>query len=247
MENWTREDERAGAELRPVSVRVGDIDECDGSARWVQGGTTVVAAVYIVTPQALHPQYAAIALESYDQATIVIDVSLPASISSSGSNAQKRKERWSNGVVEQALHAAVDLKTFPNQAIVIKATVVTDAGNTLACLINCSVLALINSGLPMKCTPTASSMSIFGVGRILMDPTAKEEKNSSCNCVFVSGHIVTESTAAAAAEYDPPVLLFHIEGTCDTTVLDEVMALGKAASLAVVQCMRGAVGSAIKQ
>jgi ribonuclease PH len=245
-----RED-REDLALRAISVRVGDVNECDGSARWSQGNTSVSVAVYVVPPQALHPQAATTALEEFDAATLLVEITCPSTLASAGSssNTQRRREKLMCSVVEKVLRAAVDLTSFPNQSIVIKGTVLTDGGSALPAVINCAVLAFLNSGLPMSCTPAATAVAFNDNDRILLDPSADEERTAGGSFLYVCAHSSSGSATDDSEDggCEPAVLYSVCEGTCSPQLMLQAMDIGKSASAVLLECMRGAVAASHKK
>jgi len=179
-----RPDRRLANQLRPPLCELGPLNRADGSARFAQGRTSVLAAVY--GPGA--PRFSR--KERIEGAAIEVTIHPH---KGAGTSSDKEKE----GVVKALLEAAILLDRFPRTMIHVICQVCEDDGGLLACLMNAAVLAVINAGIDMKYVPLAVSMvfasppsSAAGAPAstplpsssttyLLLDPLQEEEKEGA--------------------------------------------------------------------
>ena len=259
MATWTTDRiekyEREGREdmtMQAISVRIGDVNESDGSALWSQGNTWVRAAVYVVPMQALHSSISTAAMEDYGRSPLLVDIALPSTPVSggSGNSSLRRREKALSSIVEGVLRAVVNLEIYPNRSILIKSNVLTEGGCTEAAIINCVILALLNSGLPMRCTATATAIAVLGENRMLLDPTTDEWKYAQCGGLFVLGHVDTKRSSeekSDASTPTAPVLYSSFEGSHSIDMRHRSIEVARAASGIILDCMRSAVAGSVKQ
>jgi ribonuclease PH len=236
-------DDREDLALRPLTIRVGDTAECEGSARWTQGNTSVAVSVYFLpAPHA--------GMDVFDRATLTVDITCPsiAITPGSSSSVQRKREKSLNLVVSRVLESAVDLTSFPNQSIYVKGLVLSEGGSLASVAINCAVLAALNTGIIMRCTPSAASLAIFSDGRLLLDPTSAEERVCDGSYLLVCGHKQERevSDSDALKSFDPHVIYSCCEGFCKAETLSSANYTGKSAADMTINCMRGAIAAACR-
>ena len=245
-----RVSEREDLSIRPLNMQLGQLQEADGSANLTIGNTSVVCSIYGPSPSKQSRK------ENPRQLTIDVDFSCPEVGLASGSNAiHIRKERLSATHIQRVLESAVDLSLFPRLVLLVNCTIISDDGSALSAAINCAVLALLNAGIPMLCTPTAVTIAAVSVDqpRLLIDPTREEESSESAMSLFTFAY----SNYASSSEEtllklrttssidrspgDPAICLSWGQGQFTREQLNSALLLGQAASVAIIGVMKQAV------
>ena len=190
--------DRKNLELRQLGAELGMLSEASGSARFSQGNTMVMAAIY--GPG--QPKY--LRHEDYEGLTIDVSCSLslgggtgggggdPTAVLNEGSNniqattEQQCAERQITKIVRANLLDCIDISLFPRQLLSIKLTVLEDDGGVLVACVNAVSLALLNASIPMLYVPVAACVALIqeesevaeGDG-LLLDPTRMELAHTS--------------------------------------------------------------------
>lgn len=164
-----RIDGRKIDEMRPIKMKVGVLDNADGSALVEIGNTRVLAAVY--GPKELHPQHL------QDQKTGILQVRYnmaPFSTSDRIRPGPNRRSTEISLVTRKALEDVIYLKEFPMTTIKVYIEVLEANASTRATGITAASLALANAGVPMKNMVSACAVGKAG-GRIILDVAGKED------------------------------------------------------------------------
>lgn len=233
---YSHRDDRDDLALRSLNICVGDCGEGDGSARWSQGTTSVTTSVYLLPSS----QAAYSGTDDFDKATLMVEVTCPSAAISPGSsnNSQRKKEKSLSSTVSKVLESVMDLRSFPNQTVFMKILVITDGGSLSAATVNCAILAILNTGIPMRFTPVAVALSLWADERTLLDPTLEEENLSECNFLYVCGHM--------ASEKQPKEVYALCEGSCELDRLEQAAQTAVTASTILVDCIRAAISAGCK-
>lgn len=125
--------------------------------------------------------------EDSEMATLEVEVSISGMISNSGnitsylasSDVLGRGKEISN-FVKNSLKGSICFQDFPRMMILLKVCILSDDGSVLSAALNASVLALLNSGIPMTSTPIATNV-LFTASKILTDPCLEEEQKANAN------------------------------------------------------------------
>mmetsp|Transcript_3430 Transcript_3430/g.12366 ORF Transcript_3430/g.12366 Transcript_3430/m.12366 type:complete len:245 (+) Transcript_3430:137-871(+) len=129
---------RAGKAIRSLACERGLLNRADGSARWQQDRSAVLAAVY--GPKG-------IGSNAEDVEKAVVDVSLRPTTGVPGP-----REKELADVVRRTVEGALLLSLHPRTGISIIVQVIEDDGSILACALNAACMALMDSGVPMRFT-----------------------------------------------------------------------------------------------
>ncbi len=145
VKDGKRLDGRKLNELRKIKMKVGVVDNADGSAMVSFGNTKVIAAVY--GPREVHPRHLAdpekaLLRARYDMFSF--------SVEDRKKPGPGRREIEISKVVTEALSAAVFLEKFPRTAIDVFIEVVQADASTRVTGINAASLALADAGIPMR-------------------------------------------------------------------------------------------------
>ncbi|PRP77344.1 exosome component 5 [Planoprotostelium fungivorum] len=159
-----RTDRRKPAQFREMSAEQGILNRADGSARFVQGHTSVVASVY--GPMEVRQKKKEIMDRAYLEITL-----LPINGVAGG------RERDMEVMLKDAFDGVILAALHPRTCISVVVQVVQDAGSLLSVALNAITLALLDAGISMN-SLLASSTCAVRAGVLLMDPTEEEEKSS---------------------------------------------------------------------
>ena len=172
-----RADGRSDSTLRPLSCEFGTLQNCDGSAVWKSGQTSVLAAVHgPIAPR-----------QSQNESSDGCIVSL---VIKSGSGGAYDAE-WESFLTQQ-LYACVVRESYPRCVISIILQIVNDDGSVLAAALHAAVSALLDANIEMKYLPTA--VTCFGWskattnsanGIVLLDPSIHEEESAQAVILLV--------------------------------------------------------------
>eukprot|EP00271_Cylindrocystis_brebissonii_P013038 TRINITY_DN32593_c0_g1_i1.p1 TRINITY_DN32593_c0_g1~~TRINITY_DN32593_c0_g1_i1.p1 ORF type:complete len:262 (+),score=47.39 TRINITY_DN32593_c0_g1_i1:547-1332(+) len=159
----SKADEVAVPGLRQLACTARLLNRADGSARWAQGDTCVVAAVYGPRPVAGRK-------EDAEKATLEVIWG-----AKTGPPALPDKHPWGI-LMRRSLESFLLLSLHPSTLITIIIQVVHDDGSLLSCAINAASAALADAGVAMRGLLFSVNCAISRSGVIIADPTLKEEQ-----------------------------------------------------------------------
>ncbi|XP_030855620.1 exosome complex component RRP46 [Strongylocentrotus purpuratus] len=195
----------SSVEIRPIGSLQSCISKPDGSAVFTQGDTSVMAAVY--GPGDVKPNKALM-----DKATVT--VTYKPKIGISGVR-EKALERMIRNTCETVLLTTL----FPRSSVDIIVQEIQDAGALLACSINAACLAMINAGIPMKCTVAASCCMMGKDEELIMDPTKEQTKDAECvltSAIDSSAHSLIASSMQGSCSVEQYHKLMSVcQKACD--------------------------------
>jgi len=149
-EDGKRLDGREKDELRPIKIKVGVIENADGSAYLEWGNNKIYAAVY--GPREVHPHHLAkpdrgILRVFYRMATFsVFDRKRPA---------PGRREKEISMIISDCLEPVLFLELYPGTAFEVFIEVLDADGGTRCASTTVAALALADAGIPMRSLVTA--------------------------------------------------------------------------------------------
>ncbi|XP_072987791.1 exosome complex exonuclease RRP46 homolog isoform X2 [Typha latifolia] len=149
-----RADGRTPNQLRPLACSRSILHRAHGSARWSQGDTIVLAAVY-------GPKSGTRKGENPEKASIEV-IWKP----KTGQIGQQEKEY--EMILKRTLQSICLLTINPNTITSVILQVVGDDGSLLPCAINASCAALVDAGIPLK--------YLAETGSVILDATKVEEQ-----------------------------------------------------------------------
>ena len=172
-----RGDGRSDNTLRTLSCEFGTLQNCDGSANWKSGQTSVLAAVHgPIAPR-----------QSQHESSSGCIVSLVIKFGSGGAC----DTEWESFLTQQ-LNACIVRESYPRCVISIILQIVNDDGSTLAASLHAAASALLDANIEMKYLPTAitcfnwnKSAATSSNGTIVLDPTISEEESAQAVIVLV--------------------------------------------------------------
>mmetsp|Transcript_21944 Transcript_21944/g.36351 ORF Transcript_21944/g.36351 Transcript_21944/m.36351 type:complete len:247 (+) Transcript_21944:18-758(+) len=167
----TRKDGRNANQLRPLSAEQGFLNHPDGSARFLQGSTSIIAAVY-------GPAKTQTRKELLDRAAIEVIVK-------SKSGIPGPFERDLEHSLRRSIEVIAISKLFPRTGITVILQIVHDDGALVSTAFNAACLALMDAGVPISTTMSSATCAVTAQGQLLLDPILAEEKDCSGVLTFV--------------------------------------------------------------
>ncbi|EGG24151.1 hypothetical protein DFA_06297 [Cavenderia fasciculata] len=169
--NIKRDDTRLSNQIRPIESEQALLNKADGSAKFSQGKSSVLAAVY-----------GPIDVKTARKEKIsksVVDVSFtPAT----GNTTYFDKER--EMLVRNAVESIILTLLHPRTQINVIVQVYSNDGSIISCAINACCLALLDAGIELNCLISSITLSFTHDNQIYLDPTQKEENNSKGLAVY---------------------------------------------------------------
>lgn len=167
-----RIDGRLPEQLREIEMKIGEIENADGSARVRFGNTEALVAVY--GPRSLFPKF----LQESDMAILRVVYSMaPFSVDERKNPAPDRRSIEISKVTKDALSGAVFLEEFPRTVIDVYEYIIQADGSTRVTAINAASLALASAGIPMK--DLVAACSVGKIGDVLIVDLCGKEDNYS--------------------------------------------------------------------
>jgi ribonuclease PH len=163
-----RGDGRSDNTLRSLSCELGTLQNCDGSAIWKSGQTSVLASVHgPIAPRQ----------SQYELSRDCI-VSLVVKSGSGGSSSVE----WESFLTQQ-LNICIVRDSYPRCVISIVIQIVNDDGSVVSASLHAAVSALLDANIELKYLPTAvtcftrsSIATISANDTVVLDPTMNEEE-----------------------------------------------------------------------
>jgi len=206
-----RADDRANNQLRAMEGACRPLTRPDGSAKFAQGKTIALAAVYGPI-EVLHKD------ELLDRATV--EVWFQPSQGVRGP-AERLQEKFLRGILETVILTTL----HPRTLITIIVQEIVNDGSLLAAAVNASMLAVLDAGLPVKSTAAAVQCSLTRLGGdFILDPSTQEEKEAIACGVFVWGNSIKHALACS------------VYGRCGDDDLFKMQEVSKEASYQIYQC-----------
>jgi len=144
-EKGKRLDGRSVDELRPIEIKIGVIENADGSAEIRMGKNIIIAAVY--GPRELHPKHRALPNEALIQCFYRMSTF---SVNDRKSPAPSRREKEISMVISSALTSVVLTEKFPRTTIDVYLQVLQADGGTRCASLTAASVALADAGVPMR-------------------------------------------------------------------------------------------------
>lgn len=171
-----RRDGRAHNEMRSLTLTHNPVRSADGSARLQLGATDVLVAVYGPLDGPVTKQ---------DAEKLHVHVSYRRRDASNTSDISAGDDATVTRNIRQLIQDALLMQLFPRKAIVVAVQILSDRGSVVSAVLNATVVALLESGAPMRTLPIAASVSITS-GALIVDPLLIEEReaNAVITCIF---------------------------------------------------------------
>eukprot|EP00775_Hariotina_reticulata_P001352 gene1352-1693_t len=150
--------------ISPLLSERSVLSRADGSAKWAQDGSVVLAAVH-------GPHQAGQRKEDAEKAVVEVVFNPRAGLPGS-------REREAEEVIRQLLEQVILLHQHPRTLILVVIQVLQADGSVLAVAVNAVCAALTDAGVPMG-SMFASVCCAYGFdGSLVIDPDAAEEQDS---------------------------------------------------------------------
>ncbi|KXZ49109.1 hypothetical protein GPECTOR_23g4 [Gonium pectorale] len=150
------------------------LDRADGSAKWSQEGSSVLAAVY-------GPRQAKVQKEDAERAIVEVVYKPRAGLQS---NEDRSLEMEIRGVLE----GVIPLGMHPRTSIMVVLQVLQEDGSVLPCALNAACAALVDAGVPMSSMYASVACALTADERLLLDPDAAEEQAAKARFCFTFPH-----------------------------------------------------------
>jgi exosome complex component RRP46 len=171
----TRLDGRLENTLRPLSCEFGSLQNCDGSAIWKSGRTSVLAAV--------HGPIAPRQTQYESSSGCIVSVVIKTGTSSAVYTAE-----WELFLTQQ-LTACIVTKSYPRSVVSVILQVMDADGSVLAAALHAAVSALVDAAIDMKYLPIAvticGNVPTASTLTFQLDPTLDEEQDAPAVLVLV--------------------------------------------------------------
>lgn len=157
-----RADGRTPNQLRPLACTRNLLHRAHGSARWSQGETIVLAAVY-------GPKAGTRKGENPEKASVEV-------IWKPKTGQIGKTEKEYEMILRRTVQSICLLTVHPNTTTSVIIQVVSDDGALLPCAINASCVALVDAGIPLKHLAVAVSCGLTENEFFILDPSKIEEQ-----------------------------------------------------------------------
>ncbi|PNH04194.1 Exosome complex exonuclease RRP46 [Tetrabaena socialis] len=165
---------RLPSQLRTIVSERCVLDRADGSAKWTQEGSCVLAAVY-------GPRQAKVQREDGERAVVEVVYKPRAGL-------QGHTERSRELDIRGVLEGIIPLGMHPRTSIMVVLQVIQDDGSVLSCALNAAVAALVDAGVPLNSMCASASCVLTQEGQLLLDPDSCEEKAATAQFCFTFPH-----------------------------------------------------------
>ncbi|KAF8055489.1 RRP46 [Scenedesmus sp. PABB004] len=207
--------------MRPLLSERGVLQRADGSAKWAQEGSAVLAAV--------HGPHAA-GQRKEDAERGVVEVLFKPRHGLPGPAECEYEE-----VLRQLVEQVVLLAHHPRTLVLVVVQVLQADGALLAVAANAVCAALVDAGLPLCCMTAAVSCAFGADGTLVLDPDAAEEQ-AACAVVCAAFPCSHTLDASGSRQLSVPEqsLLVHSRGRLSVAQLAQALEV----------CRRGCEGVA---
>ncbi|XP_011563389.3 exosome complex component RRP46 [Plutella xylostella] len=157
--------------LRTMKCEMNFLSKSDGSAILSQGETVALVSVN-------GPLDIKMGSQSIEKSTLEV-------LFSSKSGKPSVQDRYKENVIRQTCETAILGCLYPRTGITVTIQELEDYGGLLATCINCTCLALLNSGVAMKYVYAAVTCGVSEDGNIILDPTPVQREKCLADMTFV--------------------------------------------------------------
>ncbi|KAN0014764.1 hypothetical protein ACTFIU_001082 [Dictyostelium citrinum] len=186
-----RYDGRNENKLRAIESEQALLNKADGSAKFSQDKSTVLAAVY--GPIEVNSARKEKILKSYVEVTFTPALGNTNFI-------DKEKEQ----LVKNAVESMILTTLYPRTQISVIIQVFSDDGSIVSCAINAACLALLDAGIEMNGLLGSVTLCFNNDGSIYLDPDIEEENQSKALAIYsfssINKNIVLSKTIGSLTE-----------------------------------------------
>ena len=223
---FKRPDGRKVNEIRPISAKVGVIENADGSAEWKQGDTVAIAAVY--GPKKMHPQHQ----QDPEKGTLRCNYNmLSFSVTDRIRPGPSRRSTEISKIIEWALEPVIMIDNYPNMVIDVHVHITQADAGTRCAAINAAAMALAHAGIPMR--DMVSSVAVGKLDKNIVVDLTKEEED------FEEGEGATDIPMTFTSSGE----LTHIQldGKIKSDQLKEAFKMGREACKGIYEIQKKAL------
>ncbi|GFR44453.1 hypothetical protein Agub_g5685 [Astrephomene gubernaculifera] len=182
---------RQPAQLRSLVCERSVLDRADGSAKWTQEGSSVLAAVY-------GPRQAKIQKEDAERAVVEVVYKPRAGL-------QSHEDRSIELEIRGILEGVIPLGMHPRTSIMVILQVLQEDGSVLVCALNAACAALVDAGVPMSTMYASVGCALSSQEQqLLLDPDAAEEQAAQARFCFTFPHHFDLTQPATSSEPQQP-------------------------------------------
>ncbi|XP_020085452.1 exosome complex exonuclease RRP46 homolog [Ananas comosus] len=224
-----RLDGRNANQMRPLTCSRNLLHRAHGSARWSQGDTIVLAAVY-------GPKAGTRKGDDPEKASIEV-------IWKPKTGQIGKQEKEYEMILKRTLQSICLLTSHPNTTTSVIVQVVGDDGSLLPCAINASCAALVDAGIPLKHLAVAICCGLSETGSVILDPTKVEEQKMQAfmHLVFPNSPLAV-LPEGSSSKHDEPfehgIITSVTHGAMPERGYFNCLDRGRAASAAISEFLR---------
>jgi len=175
IDNGVRLDGRKSNELRPITMKVGVLDNAQGSAYVEWGKNKVLAGVY--GPREMHPRR----LQNPTEATVRLVYNMaPFSVDDRKRPGPDRRSVEISKISSEALSNVVQGHKYPNAAIDVFVEILQADAGTRCVGLTAASMALADAGIPMKDLVVACASGKIE-GEVVLDLMKEEDNFGDCD------------------------------------------------------------------
>ncbi|CAG5004308.1 unnamed protein product [Parnassius apollo] len=157
--------------LKPMKCEFNFLSKSDGSAILSQGET--VTLVSVNGPLDIKMQS-----QSIEKSTLEV-------LFCTKGGKPSVADRYKESIIRQTCETAILGSLYPRSGITVTIQELEDYGGLLSCALNCTCLALLNSGLAMRFVFAAISCAVDESGNIVLEPTQEQATSARALLNFV--------------------------------------------------------------
>ncbi|DBA99800.1 hypothetical protein WJX82_010461 [Trebouxia sp. C0006] len=202
----SRADGRTNLQIRTLLCERGLLQRADGSARWSQDKTSVLAAVY-------GPRTTLGRKEDSEQA--VVEVTFKPNFGMYRYNAPGGTENQYQKLIRKAVQGVFAASLHPRTAVQVIIQVVRDGGSVLSCALNAACAALVDAGVLLHNVFASVSCAVDSTGSLLLDPDTSEEQEAQafgCFAFCATGELTEQGRKVVTSQ---GVLISSVHGCLD--------------------------------
>jgi len=222
-----RKSGRKADEIRPISAKVGVIDNADGSAMYKSGDTIAIAAVY--GPKELHPRNQRNPAKGVLRCTYSM---MSFSVTERIRPGPNRRSTEISEITKWALEPVVMLDKYPNTVIDVHIHMTQADAGTRCAGINAAAMALAHAGILMK-----NMVSSVAAGKL--DKTVVLDLDKYEDSEFEEGEGSTDIPMTFTD--DGKMTHIQVDGHITPTQLKEAIRMAKEASKKIYEVQRQAL------
>ncbi|XP_061299134.1 exosome complex component RRP46-like [Pezoporus flaviventris] len=205
----------SGCCLRPFSCELGLLSRPDGSAAFLQGDTSVLAALY-------GPAEAKGNRELPER--VALEVLLRPKVGLPGVGERSREQ-----LLRRTLEAVLLGRLHPRCGLSLSLQVLRDGGSLLSCCLNAACMGLLDAGLPLASLFCGVACALLPDGSLVLDPSSQQEKEARAVLTF------------AIDSVEKKVLMASTKGSCSMEEMQQCIAAAQSAADTIFQFYRDSI------